>query len=140
MYSITKILHHFIQKLIFQYKKIARFLGGSAPQTSWTPFLEFLPSLLDSMATVFSISVSVLKQNSSPNTKKSLGGLRPPNPHRGLCPLDSCWGPVGLRQGSGGCRPQTQTSPSLEVAPHYNLPGSAPDQYTCVNYKYEPCN
>src|SRR5277367_3336338 len=106
MYSITKILHHFIQKLIFQYKKIARFLGGSAPQTSWIPFLEFLPSLLDSMATVFSISVSVLKQNSSPNTKKSLGGLRPPNPHRGLCPLDPFWGePVPLPQKNRTCPP-----------------------------------
>src|SRR5277367_2308224 len=104
------MLHHFIQKLTFQYKKIARFLGGSAPQTPWTPFLEFLPSLLDSMATIFSIFVSVLMQNSSPNTKKSLGGLRPPTPHRGLCPLDPCWGsapdPVGLRRlGSATPRP-----------------------------------
>src|SRR5277367_63913 len=83
MYSITKILYHFIKKLTFQYKKIARFLGGSAPQTSWTPFLEFLLSLLDSVPTVFSIFVSVLKQNPFPNTKKSLGGLRPPNPLTG---------------------------------------------------------
>src|SRR5277367_5292948 len=108
------MLHHFIQKLTFQYKKIARFLGGSAPQTPWTPFLEFLPSLLDSIATVFSIFVSVLMQNSSPNTKKSLGGLRPPTPPPGT----PSPGPLlGLRPrprwppAAGGCRPQTPAHP-----------------------------
>src|SRR5277367_2041511 len=96
--SIHKILHDFIQKLTFQYKKIARILGGSTP---WTPFLEFLPYLLDSMATVFSIFVSVLKQNSSPNTKKSLGGASPPTPSPPFGPL------LGLR-------PRTPRTP-----PHY---------------------
>src|SRR5277367_1702725 len=78
----------FIQKLNFRSLS-----GGLRPQTPWTPFLEFLPSLLDSMATVFSFFVSVFKQNPSPNTKKSLGGLPPLTPpHRELCPLDPCWG------------------------------------------------
>src|SRR5277367_5285950 len=130
------MLHHFIQKLTFQYKKIARFLGGSAPQTPWIPFLEFLPSLLDSMATVFSIFVSVLMQNSSPNTKKSLGELRPlpppppgtlsPGPLLGLRPRPR-WPPA-----AGGCRPQTPALylPITENAPPYSLSLDPPLHYS----------
>src|SRR5277367_4202572 len=119
------MLHHFIQKLTFQYKKIARFLGGSAPQTPWNPFLEFLPSLLDSMATVSSIFVSVLMQNYSPKYPKiappNLPPLPPPPPRRGLCLLDPCWGPapdpVGLRRlGAAAPRP-LRTLPTYRPRP-----------------------
>src|SRR5277367_4823310 len=109
------MLHHFIQKLTFQYKKIARFLGGSAPQTPWTPFLEFLPSLLDSMATVFSIFVSVLMQNSSPNTKNRSRGASPPSPPPGV---SVPWTPAGappqtpLASGGWGLPPPDLCAPS----------------------------
>src|SRR5277367_2124963 len=74
---------YFIQKLTFEYKKIAHFLGGSAPRSPWNPFLEFLPYLLDSIATVFSIFVSKILLLIPKNRS---GGFTPLTPHRGLCP------------------------------------------------------
>src|SRR5277367_4505945 len=54
--------------------------------------------------------------------KNRSGGFAPLTPHRGLCPLDPCWGsapdPVGLRRlRAAAPRPLRCTSPSLKVPP-----------------------
>src|SRR5277367_5925391 len=71
---------YFIQKLTFEYKKIAHFLGGSAPRSPWTPFLEFLPYLLDSIATVFSIFVKSKILFLIPKNRSGGGGAWAPLP------------------------------------------------------------